>query len=371
MNCTALIEHNLLLSNEEPQPYISHSIIHYKKESEKCLFTENESDAKSFINTYEYIHKNLPKLNISTSKLNAHSQLFYEFMEITNTFDLFSQYSDKSIYTFQVGDNSKSIIDFLKFYRADKKDEHFFQKESDTMTGFTNSIDFIYYEMDEKMCKNQNDYSISMIKMLTKLLYLQKNKGTCVLKISEIYCKPIVQILYLICIFYEKVYIIKPNISNIFTEEKYLVCKNFVGDLGKIIDCYQKLNNILESYETSKKEYSKICSVVQNEIPYNFICKIEEINIIMGQHKLEVYNQLINIMKNKNKQDKLEVILKNNIKKCSSWCEKFKIPCNKINDKMISSIFEKENDTIIADVINDIIEKVVLDECYSSMSLFL
>jgi hypothetical protein len=39
--------------------------------------------------------------------------------------------------------------------------------------------------------------------------------------------KPIIDVLYLLSSLYDKVYILKPNTSNISTFEKYIICKNF------------------------------------------------------------------------------------------------------------------------------------------------
>jgi len=61
---------------------------------------------------------------------------------------------------------------------------------------------------------------------------------------------------------------------------------------------------------------------------------LDDINIIFGQQQLETINQIINILKSKNIEEKMEVFKKNNIQKSINWCEKFKIPCNKFSDKI-------------------------------------
>jgi hypothetical protein len=61
--------------------------------------------------------------------------------------------------------------------------------------------------------------------------------------------------------------------------------------------------------------------------------KINDLNIVMGQQQIESLDQVINIYKNKNKDEKIENIKKSNIQKSVSWCEKFKIPCNKFAEK--------------------------------------
>jgi hypothetical protein len=61
--------------------------------------------------------------------------------------------------------------------------------------------------------------------------------------------------------------------------------------------------------------------------------KLDDSNIIIGQQQLEALDQVINILKNKNRYDKIEMIKKSNIQKAVAWCEKHKIPCNKFSDK--------------------------------------
>ena len=83
-------------------------------------------------------------------------------------------------------------------------------------------------------------------------------------------------------------------------------------------------------------------SLITNDISNYFINKIEESNIIIGQQQLESYDQIINILKNKNKIDKIENIQKHNIQKCIHWCEKYKIPYHKLYDKL-NNVFISED----------------------------
>jgi hypothetical protein len=65
-----------------------------------------------------------------------------------------------------------------------------------------------------------------------------------------------------------------------------------------------------------------------------FLNKIEEANTIIGYQKLEVIDQMIHLLKNKNRDDKIESLKKANIQKCIQWCEKYSIPYNKFVDKV-------------------------------------
>jgi len=62
--------------------------------------------------------------------------------------------------------------------------------------------------------------------------------------------------------------------------------------------------------------------------------KLEESNSVIGQQQLEAYDQIINIFKNKNRDDKIETLKRNHIQKCIQWCEKNQLPHNKFIDKI-------------------------------------
>ena len=91
---------------------------------------------------------------------------------------------------------------------------------------------------------------------------------------------------------------------------------------------YYKLQNFIKNIDDKN-----IVSIIDYKIPRYFLNKIDEINIIIGQQQLEYMNQIINILKNKNKDEKIELIKKVNIQKSVSWCEKLKISHNKFFEK--------------------------------------
>ena len=103
-----------------------------------------------------------------------------------------------------------------------------------------------------------------------------------------------------------------------------LVCKT------KLMD---QLEQNVKDYLLDNIEMS-IHSFLKNEVPSYFLNKIEESNAVIGQQQLESYDQIINIFKNKNKEDKIESLKRNHIQKCIQWCEKNQIPHNKFTDKI-------------------------------------
>ena len=89
---------------------------------------------------------------------------------------------------------------------------------------------------------------------------------------------------------------------------------------------------------------NNIHSIIDNEIPYYFSNKIEETNAVIGQQQLEAYDQIINIFKNKNKDDKIETLKRNHIQKCIQWCEKNQLPHNKFIERINIFLNAKKKD---------------------------
>ena len=358
----------IVTSNDKILPFISHSLYKYlndvmeeaKNMKINNFFLKNENLTnenlieylKKIINPYEYIFTNVHNSNFSVSKIAPFSNLFYVLIEIVNIFNLFDTFTDKNINTMSYGNNSTSVIECIDLLREDHNDKNIksiidikqFTKDDfkiyEKYRSFT--YDFLYYELNDDDYKGDK-YIISMIYIICNIFYYQNSQGVSIIKIDNIYYKPLVDILYLLSSIYDKVYIIKPNASNVMTNEKYIVCKNFIYNPQKIKLYYMYFHNLNLLIKTTSNK--KIFSILKEDIPYYFVNKIEEINIILGHQQLEYMEQLINLFKNKNIEEKIEILKKNNIQKCIQWCEKYKIPYNKFTEKV--NIFlngEKNNE---------------------------
>jgi hypothetical protein len=213
-------------------------------------------------------------------------------------------------------------------FRDNYPDNHSFLENFNIDDNIFNKFkfDFIFYET------NPSNYFISLIKTIIIILRNQNICGTSVIKIGDIFHKPVLDILYLLSSLYEKVYICKPNTNNIVTFDRYIVCKNFLYDEQS--NNYLKFNYLKLIVFLKRLEDKNIVSILDFEIPYFFKNKIDDLNIIIGQQQLEALDQIISIYKNKNKNDKIESVKKGNIQKSVSWCEKYKIPCNKFTEKI-------------------------------------
>lgn len=349
-------------------------------------FNSMEQIYKEF-NPHEYIFSKVPGSKFSVSKLKTKTNLFYEFLEISNTLNCFDSFKNTNINFFYMGENFHDLVECFSLLRENKEDVllDFFEKEKEKEQLLSvdkekeqEKYDFLFCEMLEiikkktnLVCLNDynnefgsgkneikngiNDYILYFVKIILKILKYQSPNGICIIQINHITHKPIIELLHLITSLFEKTYIIKPNSSNITSFDKYLVCKNFIfTDARREVykKYYKQLNDMVINYEKNNLSEKNIISILNNDndkgndkgndinndnedlgLPYYFMNKIDDINIIIGQQQLECMDQIIHMFKNNNQKERIELIRKVNIQKSVNWCEKFKIPCNKFVEK--------------------------------------
>ena len=330
---------------KEPlQAHISHSLVYYYNDTLRLIekLCKNETDQvcnsidelSKIVNPYEYIFSKVTGSKFSVSKIKPFSNVFYDFLEISQTLNMFDNYNETNILSLHFGENNNSTIECMNMMREDNNDVNvgFNKVEEYTLDDQNfNNIHFLFYEYSNS---NETNLIIGMVKFIIKLLQKQKNGGSCVIKINNLFYKPMIDIIYLLSSLYDKLYIIKPNTSPITSCEKYVVCKYFMCNYEKINLYLEKLLIFLNNFEKMHNDSLNVSYFVKDEIPYYFINKIEEANIIVGQQQLESLNQIVSILKNKNKEDKIETLKKNNLQKCVHWCEKYRIPYNKFSEKV-------------------------------------
>ena len=69
-----------------------------------------------------------------------------------------------------------------------------------------------------------------------------------------------------------------------------------------------------------------ILRILNKDIPYLFISKLEEYNAIIGQQQIETINTTLNLVRNSSRTEKIESLRKININRCIQWCIKNKQP---------------------------------------------
>jgi len=323
-------------------PYISHSLYHFynqiRNEIEIVCSNENDTSHTCFdelikiVNPYEYIYSKVPGSKFSVSKLRPKTNIFYDFLEVSTTVNIFDSFKDQCVKTLHFTPNYNDTIECFEMFRENYNDEIIYYdeiNEANMKKIEDKKFNFLFVEVNSN---NFNEYITNLIECLMLIFKNQESEGTCVIKLNHVFHKPVVDILYILSSLYEKVYILKPNTSNITSFDKYIVCKNFQKSEIKSM-CY-KCNYYRLIVFLKKLEGKNIVSILDFDIPNHFLIKMVDMNIIIGQQQLESLDMVINILKNKNREDKIETIKKSNIQKSVAWCEKYKIPCNKFSEKI-------------------------------------
>jgi len=350
---------NVETQKEGLTPHISHSIFNYYREvidlidklcrNETSYIFSNAAELSKIVNSYECIFSKVPGSKYSVSKIKPYSSVFYDFLEICQTLNIFDAYNEKNILSLHFGKNYHSTIECMNIIREEYDDVNFGFKEIDDFSiedGRLNNIHFLFYECNSNsFIVKEKTTCVKYIKFIINILKKQKDGGCSIIKIDNLFYKPMIDIIYLLSSLYDKIYLIKPNTSNVTTCEKYIICKNFIYNNEKVKIYLEKLSSFLESFDS---EEENICWLTKEPIPYYFLNKIEEANIIVGQQQLESLDLIVHILKNKNKEDKIETLRKINLQKCIHWCEKYKIPYNKFSEKanIFLSFFKNNNNEI-------------------------
>tara|TARA_Y100000992_G_scaffold302444_2_gene276644 strand:+ start:202 stop:1653 length:1452 start_codon:yes stop_codon:yes gene_type:complete len=289
---------------------------------------------KKITNPYEYIHTHILYKHFSVSKYKPLSRSFFKMIEIIGVFNIFT--NDSPIKSFHLAEGPGGFIEAFNFYRKNKEDiyygitlisennnvpswkkadnyiksnsnikiEYGKSKDGDLFNinnfeffknNYKNSLDFITADGGFDFSSdfnNQEELSYKLI--LVQIFYaiiIQKEGGTFILKIFDIFKYKTVEVIYFLSLFYETIYIYKPCTSRVANSEKYLICKKFKNiDVNLYDKIFYNFNNIFSNT-------SNYYSIFNFSLPKNFLYKIKEINAIYGQQQLENINSTLNIIR--------------------------------------------------------------------------
>ena len=182
--------------------------------------------------------------------------------------------------------------------------------------GFDFSTDYTNQELSAQ--------KLIFCEMITGLSIL-KNRGHMVIKIFDIFYSSTVEIIYILSLYFESVYITKPCTSRPANSEKYIVCKFFKGiDTNKLIELYK----IVSEYNSlSGRLY--ISSFINRPIPDDFN------NLIFSYNLYSVAKQLKYILKTNSYinayllNDDINNIKNSQCINSLAWCYKYDFDINK------------------------------------------
>uniref|UniRef100_A0A6C0IS26 Ribosomal RNA methyltransferase FtsJ domain-containing protein n=1 Tax=viral metagenome TaxID=1070528 RepID=A0A6C0IS26_9ZZZZ len=348
-------------------PYVSHYLYDFLFETYKqvdIIQTNNPTlydTIIKIINPYEFLYTNIPSFEVSVSKVKTEDPMLFDLIEITQMCglnDFFSMPDSLSIGHFTL-DNISSEY-FINMIREEQTDiqNHYsiynifeLYKIITQLNTNTNTYNCLFMEIDKELF-HSNLYLFYLLLYVLLIMKQQAKGGTSIIKISYLFDKSIIDIIYILTCIFDKVQLVKPLVNNVVYPELYLVCKDKLVEPLTNSDTinnneYSYLNELEKNIHLlflilTNDNIENICiqSIIQlNDttecLPYLFINKIEELNSIYGQQHLEILDQVINIYKNKSRDEKMDFIKKSHIQKCIQWCEKNQLPHNKFFEKNI------------------------------------
>jgi 23S rRNA U2552 (ribose-2'-O)-methylase RlmE/FtsJ len=369
---------------EEPAVYISSSLSHYLYDiKEKLDKHETDWDVyKKYTNPYEYIHTQVPFKKKSVSLYKPLSRSYFKMIEIINIFGL--HFTSKPIKSFHLAEGPGGFIEAICGVRNCKNDVYIgmtildekndpnvpgwkksdaFLKNNENVyiecgadnTGnilsvenfdyckrnYGSTMDFITADggFDFSLDFNKQEISISklLFAQMAYALALQKKGGSFVLKIFDCFMEHTVDILYILSSFYDKVYVMKPQTSRYANSEKYIICKDFLFSNNDLFYpfIHQAFSKMMNENTLHVHRFLTI------PLSCYFLVKLEEYNAIFGQQQIETIFYTISLIENKQKQEKIDNLIKINIQKCVQWCVKNNIECNNF---LTTNIFYSEDD---------------------------
>ena len=348
--------------------FISDSLYFYLTKSKKRI-DDNVNDwdnYKKITNPYEYIHTPVHNSTKSISSYEAISRSFFKMIEISNFYKILDSFSNKPIKSFHLAEGPGGFIEAMMYMRKNNSDSYHgmtllsenrnvpkwtklqnkFKFKSNTIINYvhgkTENGDLLKYENLEYCFKKYGnsmdlitgdggfDFSINYEKqemaaiplIMAQIMYailMQKQNGTFILKIFDIFRRPTAELIYLLTSLYNSVSICKPKTSRFANSEKYVICKGF--KLENSVHFFEKFRLCLSQMSENKN----VNSIFNFEIPISFIKEIEEINCIFGKKQLNTIHSTLMMIQEK-RVEKIEKSTNINIEKCIQWCVNNNIP---------------------------------------------
>ena len=363
-------------THEPPGSIISPSQSDYLYEIKKHIgLIEKDWDIfKKYTNPYEYIHTNIPHKNKYVATCNPLSRSYFKMIEIMKIFKL--EVSSKPIRSFHLAEGPGGFIEALCKQRKCKYDKYIgmtilddkhdpnipawkktrnflnqnknvvIENGEDGTGNILSMTNFMYCATNYASCmdlitgdggfdfssdfNNQESHIANLLfAQMAFALVMQKQGGCFILKIFDSFMHHTVDLLYILSSFYERVSIVKPHTSRYANSEKYVVCKGFIFPNNQVF-----LPFLCRAFEkmTTKKEGLHIHRFLSIPINAYFLNKLEELNAIFGQQQIENIHYTVSLIENKHKQEKINNLIKNNLRKCVNWCMKHNVDYNVFDD---------------------------------------
>jgi len=354
----------LVNGNDFIFPELYETVSLYKNKIDKSKILGNWDKMKKKVNKFELVNiigtnilENDTMFDKNYNNYTPLSRAFFKLTEIYNTIGLIpEEYKHKSgyianiaegpggfieaLYKHRINDNLKDIHYGLTLYSKNNKNipgwqqikkrkNHFLDKNENILlkSGSLYDIKTVRYFSNFFKTKKAflvtadggfdysqdfNNQELNSLKIIyaefVQALMIQEEGGTILFKMFDLFTQFSLQIIYLLSIFYEEVYIVKPVTSRPANSEKYIIGKKFKGIDNKL------LSSMVVGLNNWKGKYYYIQNIL---LPEDFIEEIKKINLSFINKQKDHIDCIIDHMKRKNTNMKMrdnEIYSKNWLK---------------------------------------------------------
>jgi len=300
-----------------------------QKEDELFYLSNLEKDKESSLNL-SFLKEKIDLLCEIKNLNDYENPIFFDMLEIFSNLSIdFS--SEKGESPYRILSLSNEIIGIEQIFKYKignnisithkKIDNDFLNNDSiPNHFVFINLIDFL----NEKL-----PLSTIIIYILFILQLKLKNNGMLIMKLENFKNKLHYEFTYILTNVFEKIWLCKPITNAFHKKEKYLFCRSFNNK--KIMFKHIEKINLLENPISSKSIFGET-----EFLPYYFVNKLNELEVILGQSNLEAIQEIINFYINNNVFEKLETIKRNNLQKCLQILSKHNLP-------ITNNLYKKNN----------------------------
>lgn len=347
---------DILESAYETQPIFKMGYTYYTKQVREKLNNNDLSKRSIFLITNNF-EENIPDYDEDLNKLipkslsfekddSVISRDFYKLWEIIKKYNLLSGKSVKTVCLCENGGFLQCIYYFRNKFYSNKKDSYFYngftnkeineylknkfkdiklsRQNSGPLETFDSSGYLSNYENIEKIIQKNKIAKIDFItangtlkydniefkenKFITLLLGIiifvlktQSNKGDFVLRFEDCFTYKTIKLFSILNECYEECFIFKPLFSRPYSNEKYLICKNFSLPSTKIDKLIKNLVDTLKKMKETEGKNLHVNNIISEfEISNNTMNLFSEINKnLINQEHLNI-NKLIEYLNNRN-----------------------------------------------------------------------
>jgi 23S rRNA U2552 (ribose-2'-O)-methylase RlmE/FtsJ len=347
---------------------------------------EDEWDRfRKYTNPYEFIDTVVPQTRQPVALLKPLSRSYYKMVEMYHVMNLARNLPDEEAKCFHLCEGPGGFIEAMVDMRHMPSDRYYgmtLVNDDHHVPGWRKSMNFInahpnvmietgadhtgniMHADNFRSCYEQFASSMDLVTAdggfdfsqhytdqeaaMSQLLYcqtmyaliLQKPGGAFVLKVFDLFTQHSVDLLYLLSNLYDQVAIVKPQSSRLANSEKYVVCQGYRMNNSALLRelALRTFSNLKQLQGVSLQQ--PLTRLLTTDIPYYFLNKLTEFNVMLGQPQLDNILSTLQLMDSGFvKADRLEQLKRQHVQKCICWCNKYNIPCQKIHTTVGNNIF--------------------------------